>query len=77
MGQGPDHVTLTPAFKSILLAILALTVTFLGVSLFLVIRYEGYEGGPPEHAMGLLQGCTHLFAAGAGAIFGLVGGKLT
>jgi hypothetical protein len=74
MGQGPDHITLSPAFKSILLAILALTVTFLGVSLFLVLYYRDV---PPEHAKGLLQGCTHLFAAGAGAIFGLVGGKLT
>jgi hypothetical protein len=73
IGQEPDVITLSPAFKLILLVVLGLTILFLVVSLGLAILYSD----PPEHVKGLLIACTHLFAAGAGAVFGLLGGKVT
>jgi hypothetical protein len=73
MGQEPDVITLSPAFKLILLVVLGLAILFLVVSLGLAILYSD----PPEHVKGLLIACTHLFAAGAGAVFGFLGGKVT
>jgi hypothetical protein len=73
MGQEPGNITLSPAFKLILLVVLGLTILFLIVSLALAVMFSD----PPEHVKALLIACTHLFAAGAGAVFGLLGGKVT
>lgn len=68
---GQVQITLSPAFKLILLSVLGVTVLSLVVSLWLALSYEN----PPDHVKALLTTCTHAFSGGVGALFGLLGGK--
>ena len=69
-GHNPRK-SLDPQFKWALIAVVGLTVLSIGVSVGLAISYDE----PSEQIDEIIRGGMDLFKIGAGAVFGLLGGK--
>ena len=63
-------LTLTPAFKWVLLIVLGLTLVSLVVSVYLASL-----SNPSDLAKGLFETCSTTWKMGFAAIIGLIGGK--
>jgi hypothetical protein len=65
-------ITLSPAFKVILLCVMALTILFLGSNFYLAVAFAHPT---PEDIRNLGEKCATAWQMGFGAIVGLIGGK--
>lgn len=70
--QRPKNVRVNPTFKLVFLSVVLLTIMF-----FVGAVYLGISGDKDNKRIdNLLQVSIALTSAGAGAIFGLIGGKV-
>lgn len=71
-GGQSGAIVISAAFKMAFWAVLGLTLLSLGMC----VAFSFIDSPTPQQ-QSIVQGCSHMWKTGAGALFGLLGGKVT